>query len=72
MGSTPTSGTNSIGAWLSLVERSVRDAEVGGSNPLAPTMMLTGSVGSRFFVAFNFHLTEAMYEHINSTGTRIA
>ena len=26
-----------IGAWLSLVERSVRDAEVGGSNPLAPT-----------------------------------
>ena len=26
-----------FGAWLSLVERSVRDAEVGGSNPLAPT-----------------------------------
>jgi hypothetical protein len=26
-----------IGAWLSLVERCVRDAEVGGSNPLAPT-----------------------------------
>jgi hypothetical protein len=26
-----------IGAWLSLVERSVRVAEVGGSNPLAPT-----------------------------------
>ena len=26
-----------IGAWLSLVERSVRDREVGGSNPLAPT-----------------------------------
>ena len=50
MGSTPTSGTNSIGAWLSLVERSVRDAEVGGSNPLAPTMMLTGSIRSRFFV----------------------
>ena len=25
------------GAWLSLVERSVRVAEVGGSNPLAPT-----------------------------------
>ena len=37
MGSTPTSGTNHHGAWLSLVERSVRDAEVGGSNPLAPT-----------------------------------
>ena len=26
-----------VGAWLSLVERRVRVAEVGGSNPLAPT-----------------------------------
>ena len=26
-----------VGAWLSLVERLVRDQEVGGSNPLAPT-----------------------------------
>ena len=26
-----------IGAWLSLVERCVRDAEVAGSNPVAPT-----------------------------------
>ena len=25
-----------VGAWLSLVERLVRDQEVGGSNPLAP------------------------------------
>jgi hypothetical protein len=25
-----------IGAWLSLVERSVRDREVVGSNPIAP------------------------------------
>ncbi len=42
-----TSGTNkllnrssllsNVGAWLSLVERTVRDREVGGSNPLAPT-----------------------------------
>jgi hypothetical protein len=49
VGSTPTFGTitkyaalpnadHTIGAWLSLVERSVRDAEVGGSNPLAPTI----------------------------------
>ena len=42
MGSTPTFGTSRVaathlGAWLSLVERSVRVAEVGGSNPLAPT-----------------------------------
>ena len=29
-----------IGAWLSLVERTVRDREVGGSNPLAPTSNL--------------------------------
>ena len=27
-----------VGAWLSLVERLVRDQEVGGSNPLAPTI----------------------------------
>src|SRR5204863_3108964 len=26
-----------LGAWLSLVERLVRDQEAGGSNPLAPT-----------------------------------
>ncbi len=25
-----------FGAWLSLVERSVRDREVAGSNPVAP------------------------------------
>ena len=30
-------GNYIIGAWRSLVARSVRDAEVGGSNPLAPT-----------------------------------
>ena len=28
------------GAWLSLVERSVRDREVVGSNPIAPTNIL--------------------------------
>ena len=46
VGSTPTFGTNPytiVGAWLSLVERSVRDAEVGGSNPLAPTTEQRGS-----------------------------
>ena len=30
--------SNSIGAWLSLVERCVRDAEVAGSNPVVPTI----------------------------------
>jgi hypothetical protein len=29
----------SVGAWRSLAARSVRDAEVGGSNPLAPTSL---------------------------------
>jgi hypothetical protein len=28
------------GAWLSLVERSVRDREVVGSNPIAPTSLM--------------------------------
>lgn len=39
MGSTPTFGREQVynGAWLSMVEHRVRDAEVGGSNPLAPT-----------------------------------
>ena len=32
-----TQNHNQIGAWLSLVERCVRDAEVAGSNPVAPT-----------------------------------
>ena len=31
------SGVLIVGVWLSLVERCVRDAEAGGSNPLAPT-----------------------------------
>ena len=30
--------TISVGKWLSLVEHSVRDAGVGGSNPLFPTI----------------------------------
>lgn len=29
------------GAWLSLVERVVRDYEVAGSNPVAPTIFYT-------------------------------
>ncbi len=33
-----------VGAWLSLVERSVRDREVGGSNPLAPTISFKNTV----------------------------
>ena len=28
---------NEIGAWLSLVERCVRDAKAAGSNPVIPT-----------------------------------
>ncbi len=30
---------NTVGEWLSLVEHSVRDAGVGGSNPLFPTTL---------------------------------
>ncbi len=30
----------SVGTWLSLVEHSVRDAGVGGSNPLVPTISI--------------------------------
>ena len=31
--------STSVGAWRSLVARIVRDDEVGGSNPLAPTKL---------------------------------
>ena len=31
-----------VGKWLSLVEHSVRDAGVGGSNPLFPTIFVEG------------------------------
>src|SRR5437899_12102394 len=43
-----------FGAWLSLVERTVRDREVGGSNPLAPTISerRNGCDGSRFCFVF--------------------
>ena len=41
-----------VGAWLSLVERSVRDREVGGSNPLAPTNQFNdrtaANIGGRY------------------------
>ncbi len=33
-------GINGVGKWLSLVEHSVRDAGVGGSNPLFPTIKI--------------------------------
>ncbi len=29
-----------VGMWLSLVERTVRDREVAGSNPVIPTILL--------------------------------
>src|SRR4051794_29374597 len=34
----PCTTGDSVGAWRSLVARIVRDDEVGGSNPLAPTI----------------------------------
>ena len=37
---------HSVGAWRSLVARIVRDDEVGGSNPLAPTIPITSCVGN--------------------------
>ena len=47
-----------VGAWLSLVERSVWDREVGGSNPLAPIdyyQQLKGGRQSRLFAYTRFH-----------------
>ena len=36
------SGVEAIGVWRSLVARFVRDEEVAGSNPVAPTIRDTG------------------------------
>ncbi len=38
------------GAWLSLVERCVRDAEVVGSNPVAPRIKKDTFVGYPFYL----------------------
>ena len=40
------------GAWLSLVERCVRDAEAAGSNPVAPIyyIMVFLSIGHVYYV----------------------
>ena len=44
------------GVWLSLVERCVRDAEVEGSNPFAPTQRNLGKPYlSRGFFVFGSH-----------------
>ena len=48
---------NKIDAWLSLVERCVRDAEVAGSNPVASTLGRGAGAFEeiqmfRFFVVF--------------------
>lgn len=39
-----------FGAWLSLVEHGLREAGVGGSNPLAPTSVSVSLKLSVFFV----------------------
>src|SRR5450759_4753980 len=43
----PVERAPSVGAWRSLVARIVRDDEVGGSNPLAPTSPITPCVSNR-------------------------
>ena len=43
----PAQRAPSVGAWRSLVARIVRDDEVGGSNPLAPTSPITRCVSNR-------------------------
>src|SRR5262245_47704768 len=53
------------GAWLSLVERSVRDREVVGSNPIAPTFRinhLRASRDARFAFAVTFAATLGLEE----------
>jgi protein-S-isoprenylcysteine O-methyltransferase Ste14 len=50
-----------VGAWRSLVARSVRDAEVGGSNPLAPT-----SPASAFRRCLSLRPAVGQHPHVTS------
>ena len=53
------------GAWLSLVERGVRDAEVAGSNPVAPIFYVGSPLpGSPFPTENAFVLTDAGVETV--------
>jgi hypothetical protein len=51
------------GAWLSLVERSVRDREVVSSNLIAPTIFLNKQKGKLFQFPFLFLKPQA-YLHL--------
>ena len=50
----------SVGAWLSLVERSVRDREVAGSNPVAPTTSLLRFPTDNRFARQRLHASEQL------------
>ena len=54
----------SVGAWRSLVARVVRDDEVGGSNPLAPTILRRAPAAT--------HIPEYRVEHGGELVTTIA
>ena len=63
-----------IDAWLSLVERCVRDAEVAGSNPVASTLHFQGFRETEtliFLSSSNFVLTVAVYPFINGFWNRL-
>ena len=45
---------NTIGAWLSLVERFVRDEEVVGSNPVAPIFCILFYISQIYFSKFAY------------------
>lgn len=43
-------GRSNIGVWLSLVERTVRDGKVGGSNPLTPTSLKGNTMKAKILI----------------------
>lgn len=51
-----------IGAWLSLVERFVRDEEVASSNLVAPTFQRRLNFGLLFLSTLKVRLSLAMYD----------
>ncbi len=69
---TQTTAKHHNDAWLSLVERCVRDAEAAGSNPVASTVKTGTRMSSGFFVVVRISRTlcclmTSLHQTVNQT-----
>ena len=54
-----------VGTWLSLVEHRVRDAGVGGSNPLVPTISNSETWFEKYSILFKIKKDDN-FNHMNT------